>query len=30
MELAKVPKDANEMSLKQALKAEMIYKNWES
>jgi len=26
MELAKVPKDANEMSLKQALKAEMIYK----
>jgi lipopolysaccharide export system permease protein len=26
MDLAKVPKDANEMSLKQALKAEMIYK----
>jgi lipopolysaccharide export system permease protein len=26
LELAKVPKDANEMSLKQALKAEMIYK----
>ena len=26
MELAKVPKDANEMSLKQALQAEMIYK----
>ena len=26
MKLAKVPKDANEMSLKQALKAEMIYK----
>ncbi len=26
LKLAKVPKDANEMSLKQALKAEMIYK----
>jgi len=26
LELARVPKDANEMSLKQALKAEMIYK----
>ena len=26
LELAKVPKDANDMSLKQALKAEMIYK----
>jgi len=26
LEFAKVPKDANEMSLKQALKAEMIYK----
>ena len=26
MELAKVPKDANEMSLKQALKAETIYR----
>jgi len=26
LELAKVPKDTNEMSLKQALKAEMIYK----
>ena len=26
LELAKVPKDANEMTLKQALKAEMVYK----
>ena len=26
MEIAKVPKDANEMTLRQALKAEMIYK----
>ena len=26
LELAKIPKDANDMSLKQALKAEMIYK----
>ena len=27
IELAKVPKDANDMTLKEALKAEMIYKN---
>ena len=27
LELAKVPKDANEMTLKQALKAEKIYKS---